>query len=191
MTGAIAVSRRSWSRPARIAVRMTVMLLFVALIGAGLIVFQQFKSGILKVVIKSITSQVPTVATAQATMQDWQPRLAATGTLRAVNGADVAAEVGGIIDEIHIDSGADDAAGALLLEADQALWDRYALSGLSLDDGFAEMVRANDRRYNIALNPPLVPKAPASAVPLGVDTGAIKLKDGESLNPYERASRGQ
>lgn len=84
-----------------------------------------------------------------------------------------------------------DAAGALLLEADQALWDRYALSGLSLDDGFAEMVRANDRRYNIALNPPLVPKAPASAVPLGVDTGAIKLKDGESLNPYERASRGQ
>lgn len=85
----------------------------------------------------------------------------------------------------------DAAAAELLLQASQALSNRYALSGLSLDDGFAEMVQANNRRYNVALNPPLVPKPPASAVPLGVDTGAIKLKDGESLNPYERASRGQ
>ena len=95
--------------------RLTVMLLLVALLAAGLIGFQRFKANILKTVVHQITSQVPTVATATATLQQWQPKLDATGTLRASRGADLAAEVPGIVDEIDFASGADVAAGTVLL----------------------------------------------------------------------------
>ncbi len=108
-------TRRSRSRGARIARRLVVMLVLVALLVAGLVAFQGFKAGILKNVVHQITSQLPTVATAQATLQDWQKRLDATGTLRASRGADLAAEVPGIVDQIDFVSGADVAAGAVLL----------------------------------------------------------------------------
>lgn len=108
-------TRRPRSRGARIARRLVVMLVLVALLVAGLVAFQGFKAGILKNVVHQITSQLPTVATAQATLQDWQKRLDATGTLRASRGADLAAEVPGIVDQIDFVSGADVAVGAVLL----------------------------------------------------------------------------
>ncbi len=85
----------------------------------------------------------------------------------------------------------DAAASALLDQAVQALGDRYALSGVPLDAGFAEMVEVNNRRYNVRLNSPMEPPRPHTAVPLDVDTGKRRLKDGESVNPYERAARGR
>jgi membrane fusion protein (multidrug efflux system) len=96
-------------------VRLVVVLLTLGLIGGGLIGFHRFKAGILKQVAASIVSQLPTVATATATLQDWQPGLHATGTLRAMRGADLSAEIGGIVGELHFDSGDEVAAGALLL----------------------------------------------------------------------------
>ena len=53
------------------------------------------------------------------------------------------------------------------------------------------MVEVNNRRYNVRLNPPGESPRPHSAVPLDVDTGKRRLKDGESVNPYERAARGR
>jgi membrane fusion protein (multidrug efflux system) len=95
-------------------VRLVVVLLILGMIGGGLIGFHLFKAGILKQVTASIVSQRPTVATATATLQDWQPALHATGTLRAVRGADLSAEIGGIVGELHFDSGDEVAAGTLL-----------------------------------------------------------------------------
>jgi membrane fusion protein (multidrug efflux system) len=100
---------------ARGALRLIVVLLVLGLVGGGLIGFHRFKSAILKQVTASIVSQLPTVATATATLQDWQPALHATGTLRAVHGADLSAEIGGIVGELHFNSGDEVAAGALLL----------------------------------------------------------------------------
>jgi membrane fusion protein (multidrug efflux system) len=100
---------------ARGLVRLVVALLVLGGIGGGLIAFHRFKAGILKQVTASIVSQLPTVATTTATLQDWQPALHATGTLRAVRGADLSAEVGGIVGELHFDSGDEVAAGALLV----------------------------------------------------------------------------
>ena len=102
-------------RRGRMVRRMAVMLLLVGLLAAGLIGFQVFKAGILKKVVQQITSQLPTVATATATVQQWQARLDATGTLRASRGADLAAEVAGIVDQIDFDSGADVKADDVLL----------------------------------------------------------------------------
>jgi membrane fusion protein (multidrug efflux system) len=102
-------------RKSRGILRMIIVLLVLGLIGAGLIGFHQFKSGILKQVVASITGQLPTVATVKATTQDWQPALTATGTLRASDGAELSAEIAGIVGEIHFTSGQDVDAGTLLL----------------------------------------------------------------------------
>jgi membrane fusion protein (multidrug efflux system) len=102
-------------RRGRFALRLILVLLFVGVIGAGLMGFHHFKSNILKQVVKQITGQLPTVATVKATLQDWQPQMSATGTLRASDGAELSAEVAGIVGEIHFTSGQDVDAGTLLL----------------------------------------------------------------------------
>jgi membrane fusion protein (multidrug efflux system) len=104
----IAKRPRTW-------LRLTVMLLLVALVAGGLIWFQQFKAGILKQVVASIRSEVPTVATADATSQSWQSREHSVGTARASNGADLAAEIGGVVDQFDFVSGQTVAAGTVLL----------------------------------------------------------------------------
>jgi membrane fusion protein (multidrug efflux system) len=117
MSATTTTARPRTTRPprARGIVRLVIVLLVLGVIGGGLIGFHRFKAGILKQVTASIVAQLPTVATATATLRDWQPALHATGTLRAVRGADLSAEIGGIVGELHFDSGDEVAAGALLL----------------------------------------------------------------------------
>jgi membrane fusion protein (multidrug efflux system) len=102
-------------RKSRGILRVFIVLLVLGVLAAGLIGFHQFKSHILKQVITQITSQLPTVATVKATTTDWQPQLSATGTLRASDGAELSAEVAGIVGELHFTSGQDVDAGTLLL----------------------------------------------------------------------------
>jgi membrane fusion protein (multidrug efflux system) len=102
-------------RKSRGILRMFVVLVVLGVLAAGLIGFHQFKSNILKQVVTQITSQLPTVATVKATTTDWQPLLSATGTLRASDGAELSAEVAGIVGELHFTSGQDVDAGTLLL----------------------------------------------------------------------------
>ena len=106
---------RTTERRPRTWLRMTVMLLLVGLVAAGLFGFQRFKAGILKHVVETIRSEVPTVATGQATTQEWQPRQNAVGSARASKGADLAAEIGGVVDQITFESGQTVAAGTVLL----------------------------------------------------------------------------
>ena len=56
-----------------------------------------------------------TVSTVVARATDWQDTLQAVGTIRAVRGADLAAEVSGVVDSVDFDSGRDVAAGTVLL----------------------------------------------------------------------------
>lgn len=102
-------------RKPRMWLRLLLMLIFVGLIGGGLVFFHQFKAGILKTVTASIQAQVPTVATAPVSVQPWQTTLTAVGSLRASSGADLAAEIGGVVDEIHFESGQTVQAGTVLL----------------------------------------------------------------------------
>jgi membrane fusion protein (multidrug efflux system) len=57
----------------------------------------------------------PVVSTTVAHFSDWQDRLQAVGTIRAVRGADLAAEVAGVVDTVGFDSGHDVEAGTVLL----------------------------------------------------------------------------
>ncbi len=95
--------------------RMTIMLIAVGLVFGGVFGFQIF----IKTMIKQFMSTMPqppqTVSTVTAAMQEWQPQIEAVGSLRAVNGADLAFEVSGIVKELHFNSGDDVAAGDILL----------------------------------------------------------------------------
>jgi membrane fusion protein (multidrug efflux system) len=106
---------RTTVRKPRAWLRLTLMLLVIALLAAGMIGFHRFKASILRQVTAGIQSTQPTVATAIAALQPWQPTLSAVGSLRASNGADLALEIGGVIEEVRFVSGHDVAAGAVLL----------------------------------------------------------------------------
>jgi membrane fusion protein (multidrug efflux system) len=106
---------RTRERRPRTWLRLLVMLLLVGLVAGGLFEFQQFKAGILKQVVTTIRSEVPTVATVKASVQQWQPAETAVGTARASKGADLAAEVAGVVDEIDFESGQTVTEGTVLL----------------------------------------------------------------------------
>jgi membrane fusion protein (multidrug efflux system) len=107
-------STASVRRP-RTWLRLALMLLAVGLVAGGLVWFQYFKSGILKQVVANIRSEQPTVATARASMQEWRAAQTAVGTARASKGADLAAEIAGVIDRIDFESGQTVPAGTVLL----------------------------------------------------------------------------
>jgi membrane fusion protein (multidrug efflux system) len=132
-------------RQPRTWLRLTLMLLAVALVAGGLIWFQQFKSGILKQVVASIRSEQPTVATAPASMQSWQAVQTAVGSARASNGADLAAEIGGVVDRIEFESGQTVAAGTVLLRL-RPNDDAAKLAQLQASADLAEVTLQRDQK---------------------------------------------
>jgi membrane fusion protein, multidrug efflux system len=156
---------RTKERRPRTVLRMTVMLLLVALVAAGLFQFQRFKAGILKQVVISIRSQVPTVATTKASMQPWQPRQTAVGSARASNGADLAAELGGVVDQIVFESGQSVRAGTVLLR-------------LRLNDDEAKLaqLQANAELANVTLQRDEKQLAAHGVAQATVDSDAANLK---------------
>jgi membrane fusion protein, multidrug efflux system len=57
-----------------------------------------------------------TVSAGKAAVSEWQPKLEAVGSLRAVRGADLSLEVSGVVDTIAFNSGDDVETGAALLK---------------------------------------------------------------------------
>lgn len=57
-----------------------------------------------------------TVSTVKASEQAWQPALSAVGSLRAANGADLAAEVAGLVTDVNLKSGQQVKKGQLLVQ---------------------------------------------------------------------------
>jgi len=100
------------------AKRMIIMLILIGVIFGGIFGFKAFTGYMMQ---KGMASQGPppqTVSTIKASFQEWQPRLEAVGSLKALRGADLAPEVSGIVSQIHFQSGEMAKAGALLLEMD-------------------------------------------------------------------------
>jgi membrane fusion protein, multidrug efflux system len=82
------------------------------------------------------------VSTVVAERQDWEQRVATVGTLRARHGIMVAAEVGGIVDALHFESGAVVEVGQVLLELDAAV----ERAQLRAAEASAVLARVNLRR---------------------------------------------
>lgn len=77
--------------------------------------FQAFKGKMIGKFMAQSAAAPQTVATVAVRPSNWQTQLQASGTLRAVRGADLSAQATGVVDEIKFDSGNDVQAGAVLL----------------------------------------------------------------------------
>jgi membrane fusion protein (multidrug efflux system) len=125
--------------------RMAIMLILVAVVFGGIFGFQAFKAKMIEKAMASFANPPQTVSTTTAALQDWQPRLEAVGSLRAVNGADLALEVAGIVEEIKFNSGDDVEAGQLLLRL-RTDDDVARLQSLQASAELAEIVYERDQK---------------------------------------------
>jgi membrane fusion protein, multidrug efflux system len=96
--------------------RMVIMLIAVALVLGGVFGFQVFKGIMIKKFMSAMGSPPQTVSATRAGFSEWQPKIEAIGSLRAVKGADLSLEVSGVVDTISFNSGDDVEQGAVLLK---------------------------------------------------------------------------
>ncbi len=99
-----------------LARRMIIMLVAVAVIFGLTFGYITFGHYMRDKFMHSMGIPVQTVSTAVASVQDWQTKLEAVGSLRAVNGADLSSQVAGTVSALHFESGAEVKAGTLLVE---------------------------------------------------------------------------
>ena len=85
--------------------KMVIMLVVVGVIFGSVFGYQAFQSYMMKKYMAAGGDPEVTVSTAVASMQEWQPQISATGSLRAVRGVDMATEVAGLVQSVHIKSG--------------------------------------------------------------------------------------
>lgn len=95
--------------------RMVIMLIAVGVVLGGVFGFKAFVGLKIREAMAGIGNQPQTVSTTTAAKTEWQERLEAVGTLRAVRGADLSLEVPGVVEEINFQSGDDVEEGKLLL----------------------------------------------------------------------------
>jgi membrane fusion protein (multidrug efflux system) len=96
--------------------RMVIMLAAVAVVFGGIFGFQVFKAAMIKKFISAMGSPPQTVSTIKAGYSEWQSKVEAIGSLRAVLGADLSLEVAGVVDTITFNSGDEVAQGKQLLK---------------------------------------------------------------------------
>ena len=96
--------------------RMVIMLAAVAVVFGGIFGFQLFKAAMIKKFISAMGSPPQTVSAIKAGYSEWQSKVEAIGSLRAVLGSDLSLEVAGVVDTITFNSGDDVAQGKQLLK---------------------------------------------------------------------------
>ncbi|MGH8539496.1 MAG: efflux RND transporter periplasmic adaptor subunit [Stenotrophobium sp.] len=93
---------------------------------------------------KAMGTPLQTISTIKAEMQEWKPQLSAVGSVRAVRGADLSAEVAGIVDAIQFKSGENVKAGQLLLQL-RAGDDIAKLNSLKATENLAQVTYKRDQ----------------------------------------------
>jgi len=96
--------------------RMLIMLIVVGVVLGGIFGFISFKGRMIKQFMLSQGEPPQTVSTTTAGFQDWLPKLEAVGSLRAVQGSDLSAEVSGIVAGIQFQQGDNVKTGTPLLQ---------------------------------------------------------------------------
>jgi membrane fusion protein (multidrug efflux system) len=96
--------------------RMVIMLVLAGLVFGGIFGFEAFKARMMKKYMSAGGNAPQTVSTTTAGYQDWQPKLAAVGSVRAIEGVEVSPEVPGIVSALHFTQGQDVKKGMVLME---------------------------------------------------------------------------
>lgn len=102
-------------RPRALIKPMLILILCVALVMGGIYGWQKLVGTFIKKAMTGMATAPQTVSTVIAATTTWQSYIDALGSVRAVRGADLSPQVAGVVDKIHIESGTDVPAGAVLL----------------------------------------------------------------------------
>jgi membrane fusion protein (multidrug efflux system) len=125
--------------------RMVIMLVAVGAIAGGLYGFHAFVDKKKAEYFASVANPAQVVSTTPVSTQSWQASLTAVGSLRAVNGTDLAFETSGIVDTLNFNSGDDVKAGTVLatLRPDDTTG---KLDSLKAQENLAEITVARDEK---------------------------------------------
>jgi membrane fusion protein (multidrug efflux system) len=156
--------------------RMILMLAVMGVVLGGYFWFQGFKAKMIHGFLASMSNPPQTVSTVTAATQTWQPEVQAVGSLRAVNGATLSLEVGGVVDRIDFKSGDDVKAGQVLLQL-RADDDTAKLAALDASAALAQVNYDRDQRQ-------LRAQAISQAV---VDSDNFTLKNARAQAEEQRA----
>ena len=102
-------------RRRRLLLRLILMLAVLGILFFLIFGFGAFRSIMIGKFLATLSNPPQTVATVQAQQTPWQATLNSVGSVVAINGANLSAEINGIVDTIGFRSGEDVAAGQLLL----------------------------------------------------------------------------
>ena len=106
----------------RRSLKFTLVLLLLAGLAGGLGYFQFIvKPEMIKGFIAKSPPPVATVAVTEAKAEEWIERVPAVGTFRAVQGIELAPQIGGVIRAFRFESGQEVAKGTLLVELDDTV----------------------------------------------------------------------
>ncbi|HUI98855.1 MAG TPA: efflux RND transporter periplasmic adaptor subunit [Usitatibacter sp.] len=124
--------------------RMVIMIVAVGVLLGLLVGFNVFKGIMIRKYMAGAPVPTSTVTAMKAAYQEWQPKISAVGTLRAVRGVDVATEVVGIVQKIDFSSGEDVGAGQVLAQLDASA-DLAQLRSLQAAADLAQTVYERDK----------------------------------------------
>jgi membrane fusion protein (multidrug efflux system) len=176
--------------------------LLVLLVG-----FNMFKQYMMAKVRAQNASPPQTVSTMVAEYSEWQPEVAAVGSMRAYRGVDVTTEVAGLVRTLNFKSGEDAKSGAVLVELnadsdiaqlhalqaaadlsettykrDKVQFEAQAISQATLDADAADL---KNRRAQAEAQAALVAKKTLRA-PFAGRLGITTLNPGQYLNPGDK-----
>lgn len=100
--------------------RMIVMLVLTAVVLGAVFGFEAFKAVMIRKFLATLSNPPQTVSTMVAASTEWRSQIEAVGSVRAVNGANLSAQVAGTVAALHFESGADINKGDPLLELESA-----------------------------------------------------------------------
>lgn len=96
--------------------RMVIMLVAVAIVFGAIFGFQIFKGFMIRKFIAALSNPPQTISAAKASYGEWQPKIEAIGSLRALKGADLSLDTAGVVETITFNSGDDVEEGTVLLQ---------------------------------------------------------------------------
>lgn len=100
--------------------RLAIVLLALALLFGGIFGWKAYQGHRIALARATATAPTVTVSSAPVVEELWQVTVDAVGSLRAIQGVDVSAEVPGVVAEISFESGARVAADELLVQLDDS-----------------------------------------------------------------------
>lgn len=101
--------------------RLVIAVVFLAVVGGGLIGFNLFRDRMIEQIFANLPVQPLAVETVEAEAVTWQPALTAIGTVNAIRGVDLTVEAPGILREVLFEANSQVKDGQLLVRLDDVV----------------------------------------------------------------------